>query len=146
MDSFSEPIDDPILEEMLASLKRLEPPLESRIANRMAIAAELSSLRMGNRPRYLPWWRRSISIPAPIAACLLVLGAYLLQARFHGGQQRLPVDFAAPMLPVERAADVQAVTAKHPSDAHAKLEYFATETYLCGIGRLKSESGYFIKD
>ncbi len=148
-DSFPEPGDDTILEELLSHLKRLEPPLETRIANRMAIAAELSSLRTVNQQRHLTWWRRSFSIPVPIAACLVVLTAFVLLSRFHGSQKRTPTDVTAPVQSVEAAANdkgEQAAIAKHTSDRHAVLEYYETETYLCGIGRLKSESGYSIKD
>jgi hypothetical protein len=148
-DSFPEPGDDPILDELLSHLKRLEPPVETRIANRMAIAAELSSLRTVNQQRHLPWWRRSVSIPAPLAACLVLLTAFVLLSRFHGSEKRLPTEVVAPVQPMEAAADVkgeQAAIAKQTSDRHAVLEYYETETYLCGIGRLNSESGYFIKE
>lgn len=148
-DCFPEPSDDPILEELLSHLKRLEPPLETRIANRMAIAAELSTLRTVTRQRQLPWWRRSLSIPVPIAASLVVLAAFVLPSSFRGWQERTPNHVAAPVQPVEDAADgqgEQAVIAKRTSDADAALKYYETGTYLCGIGRLKSESGYFVKD
>jgi hypothetical protein len=148
-DSLPEPGDDPMLEEVLSRLKRLEPPLETRIANRMAVAAELSASSNVNRQRHLPWWRRSISVPVPIAASLVVLAAFALQSSFRGWQERPPMHVSGPNQPVEGAADVRGektAIAKRTPNGHAVLEYYETETYLCGIGRLKSESGYLIKD
>ena len=139
------PVDDALLDEALSRLKRLEPPLETRIANRMAVAAELGSLSTVNRQRVLPWWRRSISVPVPVAASLAVLAAFALASSFRPWQERPPVYVAAPVQPAEGAADARGekpTIAQRAPDAQAELKYYETETYLCGIGRLKSESGY----
>jgi hypothetical protein len=148
-DPLPEPGDDPMLEEILSLLKRLEPPLETRLANRRAVAAELGALLAVNQKRHVPWWRRSISIPVPAAACLAVLAALALTSSFRGGQGQSPVRMAAPDQPAERATDApreKAAIAKHAPDAQPVLEYYATETYLCGIGRVNWESGYSIKE
>ena len=149
-DALPEPDDDAMLEESLSHLKHIEPPLETRIGNRMAIAGELSSLLTTNRRRRLHWWRRSISVPLPIAASLLVmLGALTLQSVFLGGRERSPLPMAARDHSAGHAADVHRETtavAMSASDPHPVLEYRVSETYVCGICRLKSESGYFIKE
>jgi len=129
-----EPNDDPLLAEMLSPLKRLEPSLEARVANRQAVVAALSSLHAVNRP--LPWWRRSISIPVPIAAALVLLLAVALYANLRSH-------------PAKEAVAVNSNTAAFPkssADTRQAVEYYETETYLCGVGRVSSESYYVVKD
>jgi hypothetical protein len=38
------------------------------------------------------------------------------------------------------------VAAVHAADFQPIVEHYETETYLCGIGRLKSETGYLIRE
>lgn len=148
-DSLPEPDDDAMFEESLSHLKRIEPPLETRIGNRMAIAGELSSMLTTNRRRRLRWWRRSISVPVPVAASLLVvLGASMLQSVFLGRPEPSPVHMAArdhSLGHADAPRETMAIAAS-ARDAHPVLEYRISETYVCGIGRLKSESGYFLKE
>lgn len=141
--------DDAVLEEMFSQLRRLEPPLEARIANRLAIAAELSGLLQNRQELPRPWWRRSISVPVPIAASLLALVAFLLASTFRGRDERAPVQVVAPEHPAPRETETtreKTALAMQSEDARPALEYYETETYLCGIGRLNSVSGYFIKE
>jgi hypothetical protein len=149
LDPLPEPGDDSMLGEMFSHLKRLEPPMETRIANRRAVAAELGALVAASEKRHVPWWRRTISIPVPVAACLAVLAALALTSSFRGEKEPSPVRMAAPDQPAERAIHApraKTEVAKHTPDAQPVLEYRATETYLCGIGRVNWESGYFIKE
>jgi hypothetical protein len=141
--------DDPLLEEIFSQLRRLDPPLETRVANHMAIAAELSRLLDAKRSQQLPWWRRSISIPVPLAASLLVLTALVLSASYRGWQERLTSHVAAPDRSAESDATAdgeKAVFAMHKPNAHEVSKHYETETYLCGFGRVNSESYYFIKE
>src|SRR5689334_4244864 len=87
-ESLPEPDDDTLLEEMLSNLKRLEPPLETRIANRQAVSAALSAFEAVKRPRELPWWRRSVSIPVPFAAALGLLLAAMLYSSLRNWQDQ----------------------------------------------------------
>jgi hypothetical protein len=147
-DSLPEPGDDPMLDEALSHLKRLEPPLETRIGNRIAVADALSSLRGANRQRRLPWWRRSVSIPVPIAASVLVvLAAFVAQSGLRGGPEQPPAHTVAPVQSAEFVADASrnGTTGSAPN-SRPVLKYREAQTYVCGIGRLKSESGYFIKE
>ena len=148
-DSFSEPDDEPMLKEMLSHLRSLEPPLETRIANRMAIAAELSASCSDAKPR-LPWWRRSISIPTPVAASLLVLMGIALASSVRGRIGPSSIQVAAPAQFVKSSGDVRdkkaEVTATHTPHPTVASNYYVAETYLCGIGRVSSESYYFIKE
>jgi hypothetical protein len=149
-DSGDDPRDDAIFEEAFSHLKRIEPPLETRIGNRMAVAAELGSLAAANRQHRSPWLRRSISIPVPIAAGLLaVLAGLVLQLGIRGGREPSRMPIAAQDQPVEHAAGVlreKAPIATSPSDSRPVLEFRETETYLCGVGRLSTVSGYFIRN
>ena len=147
-ESKSDPLDEPILEELFASLRRLEPPLEARIANRLAVAAELSVVRNANRQRALPWWRRSISVPLPLAASLLVLAALVVPMRLAQWNERSSTQPEAPNSSANQAAGTHETTSagkRMPGD-HPKLSYYQTETYVCGIGPVNSESRYFIQE
>jgi hypothetical protein len=143
-----EPGDDPVLDEAFSHLKRLEPPLETRIANRVAVATALGALDTLRRQRPLPWWRRSISVPIPIAASLAALVAFVLVSGIRDWQER-PMHADAPKQVAKSDAglrDKQSSISKHTQNARAELKYYETETYLCGIGRVSSESHYFIEE
>jgi hypothetical protein len=134
---FSIEPEDPALERALSGLRSIEPPLAARIQNRTAIAEALSSLTSANRRRRLPWWRRSISVPFPVAACLVLIAALALALRFRSdGEQSHAA--SAP-------SDKDAIVTSQP-DARPVLVYRETATYLCGIGQLKSTHGYYFKE
>lgn len=131
-----EPSDDAFLTACLATLKQLEPSLASRLQNRLAIANQLHQRQsaIGRKPSV--WWRRSISIPIPIAAAAVLL---LVRATIW--------NLIRPANSAPQTAATQAPTkdASSPSELPA-IAYFETGTYLCGIGRLKSDYGYFIQE
>jgi hypothetical protein len=130
------PSDDPVLQDMLAPLKHLEPPLEARIANRQAVSAALASLPAVNPKRHWPWWRRSISVPVPIAAALVLIMAAALFSNL-----RSP--------PAKHSIGAHAAAGTFPKsapDIRPAAKFYETETYLCGVGRLSSESYSIVKD
>jgi hypothetical protein len=148
-DSLPAPGEDPVLDEALSQLKRLQPPLESRIANRMAVASALDELNAMKQRRQLPWWRRTIAVPVPVAACLLVLTTLAVAANFRGESGQSPMHTNAPENPAMSdpgARDKQSALARRSPTARAELKFYETETYLCGIGRISSESHYFIEE
>jgi hypothetical protein len=131
-----EPSDDAFLTACLATLKQLEPSLASRLQNRLAVANELHKQSGAAATKDLRWWRRSISIPIPIAAAsiILLLGATIWS--FVRPANSAPQSVATPA-PLKAANSLLAEPA---------VAYFETGTYLCGIGRLKSDYGYFIQE
>lgn len=144
-----EPDDDPALERAFAGLRSIEPPLAARIENRIAVAKALSLSMSANRQRRLPWWRRSISVPVPIAACFLLICALAVASRFRGDDERSPLPMAEheqrPQSVHETYGETATVAPGEP-DARPVLVYRETATYLCGIGQLKSTRGYFFKE
>ena len=135
-DSLPPPNDDPLLQDMLSPLKRLEPPLQTRLAARQAVSAALASLSVVNRQRHLPWWRRSISVPVPLAAALVLLLAAALYSNLRSQ-------------PPNESIGAHAAAGTFPnsaSDIHPPATFYETETYLCGVGRVSSESYYITKD
>ena len=145
-DSPSEPHDDASLEEFLAPLKGLAPSLEARLRNRAAVADEVNRVPGANRQRHSPWWSRSISVPLPLAAALAALVVFAVLSSRFGIQ---PSGIAAspnrqamqtPNLSKEKAIDT------HTPTALPRVEYYETATYLCGIGRLKTDRGYLIQE
>lgn len=141
--------NDPLLVETFSHLRRLEPSLDARLRNRQVVVEELERLQVARRKQVLPWWGRTIAVPVPLAACLVVVAGLMLFSFFHDRQASSGVQIAAPDQPVQRSAHMQsagAVAATRAVDAHPVVEYYETETYICGIGRLNSESGYFIRE
>jgi hypothetical protein len=148
-DSLPEPDDDPLLEEMLSHLKRLEPPLAARIANRQAVSAALSSFNAVSQQRHLVWWRRSVSIPMPLAAALVMLMAIALYSSFRNWQERSALLIATTAQPRDDAATAHGNTTaltQPVAKAYPTWQHYETETYLCGVGRVNSESYYAIKE
>jgi len=146
-DSPPEPAEDPLVDEAIAYLKRLEPPLETRINNRVVVADELKSLLRASQPR--AWWRRSISIPVPIAAALAAIVALALSLDFRASREQLPIVATQPDQRANDPSGHAPETPKIVAPAHSPQrvrQYHATETYLCGLGRLRFESGTFSKE
>src|SRR5438105_1694302 len=83
------------IEALLSPLKRLEPTLESRLRNRMAVADELQRRRFAERDRRKPWWARMIPVPLPVAAALLVVIGLMSLWGYRGGRQRLNGELSA---------------------------------------------------
>jgi hypothetical protein len=151
-DSPGEPSDDGNLVESLSMLRRLEPPLTSRIANRAVVIAELKAMEAAVVMQTLPWWRRSIAVPVPLAASLLaivVIGVPLITSAWSDARRAdapiapLTVAKKQPGYLSERApvASAPLKTAPRQTAAIAR-DYFVTETYLCGVGRVRSHSRY----
>jgi hypothetical protein len=143
----SEPAEDPLVDEAIAYLKRLEPPLETRIKNRVVVADELKTLLRASQPR--AWWRRSISVPVPIAAGLAAIVALALSLNFRASRERLPIVAAHPDQRANDPSDGEPEKTKIVPRAHGLQpvrEYYAHETYLCGLGQLRFESSNFSKE
>ena len=147
-DSHLQPDDDGKLEQILSHLKHLEPPLEARIVLRRVVAAELSRAGSASRQGNRAWWRRSISIPVPVAASILLVTVFAIVFTVRGGPAPGPPGLAAPHLSEESVGatgDRVAVAARMPQ-MRATTKYYAAETYLCGIGRVNSESRYITQE
>ena len=61
-----EPVPDELLDELLAPLRAVMIPDETRITNRAAIRRALE------RRVLPPWWRRTMAIPIPVAIAATV--------------------------------------------------------------------------
>jgi hypothetical protein len=143
--------DEQMLEEVLAHVKNVEPSLEARTSIRAAVAAELCRVTTSHRNRPLPWWRRTIPVPWPIAVSVAGLLLVVSASHYRTAPASVPstVDVASRARSAERATDTRhdhTGVAMHTPDKSSELEYYATETYLCGIGRLSSESKSFIRE
>ncbi|HZZ29416.1 MAG TPA: hypothetical protein VFE46_15570 [Pirellulales bacterium] len=143
------PENDPLLEEAFSRLQQWEPPLESRVRNRLAVTAELERLRTSAQKQSLPWWRRTIAVPVPVAAGLAALAAILLLAVFRAQSEASIAPPAAAnqsMQSTQHTSAEGAVAIDHSATSSPVMQSFETETYLCGIGRLKLETGYRIQE
>ena len=147
-----DPSDDGRLAEAFALLRRLQPPLASQIANRAVVNAELRALEVAVPTRPLPWWRRSIAVPVPLAASLLAIvaitvpltaNAWLVSRRTDAPPAALNGGDKQQAGASERAAVASAPfeTASRQTAGNAKDD-FVTETYLCGVGRVSSHARY----
>jgi hypothetical protein len=136
------------LEEAFAVLRRLEPPLESRIANRRAVAAALGELSIVN-PAAKSWWRRSVPVPVPLAAAIGLLMAVLLYSSFRPGREPAKdVVTASSRSVTETKAEpsVAPPAARSKAESLAKWKHYQSEVYLCGVGQLSSEAYYGVEE
>jgi hypothetical protein len=131
------PPNDPLLDQAFSCLQRLQPPLESQARNRAAVSQELGHLWTAKQKRWLPWWRRTIAVPVPLAVGLAALIAILFFAGYRYGSQTVSP---------QHLQHANGMNGTNQAAAHPELEYYETETYLCGIGRLRSTSGYSIRE
>ncbi len=136
---FSREPDDPAIEAALAPLRSIEPTAAARAHNREAITAALEELKQPEFVRPAPWWRRSISIPVPVAACLLLIMSLLVVSSFQGKGEPLK------SVPAAESAQPSEAPSDEPGESR-QLVYRQTATYVCGIGELKSTRGYFFKE
>ena len=138
------------LEDLLSPLKWMSPPRESQLANRAAVARELSRLAAVTdaRPR---WWRRSIPVPVPVAAGLAAVLLVSLAMSLQTAWRSLPTGGAPQMRPTEAretdrvGAPARSAIAGGGGGSRPAAGYYETEVYLCGLGRLSSESGYVVR-
>jgi hypothetical protein len=131
------PPNDPLLDEAFSGLQRLQPPLESQVRNRAAVAQELSRLWTAKQKHSPSWWQRTIAVPVPLAVGLAALIVISFFAEYRIG---------SPTLAPQNLPHGSEMNEANLAAAHPELEYYETETYLCGIGRLRSTSGYSIRE
>ena len=142
----SAPARDPILDEAFLQLRGLEPSAECRGLNRAVIADTLQRVATAHRLPTVPWWRKTIAVPVPVAAVAVILAAIALFSSLRSGQpqQKTQTINGAHTLPIARGNGV--VASADVTKPTKTAGYFETETYLCGIGRLNSESGWQIPE
>lgn len=127
------------IEALLGRVRELEPPLETRLANRTAIAEELARVQTVRLRRLLPWWRRTIPIPVPLAIGLAASVAIAFALVWHFPLENDSGELHSPNREFARApvhSPVQlAVATSEP-------QYYERSVYLLGVGRISMESGY----
>lgn len=144
-----EPDDNPAdIRDALSVLKhiRTSPAASSRY--RTIVEAELAMLPASRVVR-LPWWKRSVQVPLPVAVAagmLLIFSTWTAQMSWND-------DSASPsgvgsQPPKSEAEDMpgQAEPFRATSDDTDKLALSVSETYLRGVGRLHTETRYVIKE
>lgn len=137
--------EDTDLAEAFAQLRRLEPSISARLANRAAVAAELRALEAAAPGQQQPWWRRSISVPLPLAASLLAIVAITApmsaKAWLEARQPDGPPTVTAHEYPQNHPTTGDSRSAER-RQATGRSGYSVTETYLCGVGPINSNSRY----
>lgn len=133
-DAISHP-DERDFNELWESLKQLTPPLEMRIANREAVAIELSQALRARRTRRA-FWRRTIELPWPIVAATIAIlfGLSASVVRLNGLSNERTIHVHA------NPKNASAPSNATPSDdGIARRASRHSMTYLCGIGTLRTE-------
>ncbi len=138
---------DPILEAMLLPLKDVLPSEQGRLNTRMALAAELGRQQAARQRRELPWWRRKVSLPVPLAAALVLMAALAVPLAIGAWLGELPAWVPTAKESPRGAGqdDVQRLAIDKASGAEPAGLY-ETETYLCGVGRIRLESRVVVKE
>jgi hypothetical protein len=147
--------DNDALDEMLVrSYAAVREPVPGQRDGVLSGLAErdtsaLHALSTDHQQRHLPWWRRSIAIPVPLAAALVLLMAVALYSSFRNWQERPAQPIATPGQGEkgEAAAGIPTLAVAQPkAEAQPRSKHYETETYLCGVGRVSSETYYAIKE
>lgn len=115
------------LERFLEPLKQAGPSAIGKARIREAVASALAESAT-DRARRLPWWRRSISVPIPIAAALVLLA---LVAAFAGRSG---------------SASSAKVEPQVAAETEPRVNYRASEIFLCGIGKVSSERIFEVRE
>jgi hypothetical protein len=134
---------DPEMFNALSKLRGIEPSQASRIRNRVAVGEALRALsgEEAEPARPVSWWRRSISIPLPLAACALLAFALLGAIALRSGDAR-----NAEVRPAEQTQTKIEPVDLAAAESPPALVYRASATYLCGIGQIQSTHGYFFTE
>ena len=143
----SERDDDDQIREALAPLQNLEPRTESRIRNQIAVTEAMARSHQPARGSELRWWHGTVSMRVPVAVSLAVLVVVAFAAQEIRYQRRVEASLGSQESLLQLPADVRTPLDQSSSGSASEappdeMEYFATETYLCGIGTLESESIY----
>ena len=129
---------DDSFRELLAPLRSLAPDPKAQAANRRAVTAELSRMpapSVSGASRL----RRGAGLLAVIA-CTLVAGigvGWTARGAANGADQLKAANdeqTIPPLTDVKRNDEL--------IEEPASLAFYASETYVCGIGRIRSSSGY----
>lgn len=146
-DPSPEPLEEQALFDLLGPLRDLQAPLATQIANRQSLANVLHERRQQSASRPRQWWRRSVSVPIPLAAAILLLAVvFALQQRASSQLSRdaVPGPAQQPQALLPRSGDSREVrlAAIQPS---ANCRSMESGMYLSGIGSLNSKVVYLDK-
>ena len=131
-----------MVDTVWASLRRIEPPLETRVASRKAVAAELVRIAERRRVGRLPFWQRTVAVPWPAAGATMAVLVTLSILSFRSGVG--PLDMSRSDLPKDREQTEQPREDRIRIVSEMTTEYHES-TYLCGIGPLRSETRYLFE-
>jgi hypothetical protein len=128
-------------------LRGIEPTVASRVKNRTVIAAALACRNSGAAPA--AWWRRSVSIPVPVAmaACVVFLASVLLWLpRLKDAAVGAESVAGSTVAEHQGASNTTETSLNSGEDDDTPLEYRASATYVCGVGRISYESAYYFQE
>ena len=146
-DPSPEPLEEQSLFDLLGPLHDLQAPLATQIANRQSLANVLHERPLQSASRARPWWRRSVSVPIPLAAAILLLAViFVMQQRASSQLARDAVSGPAQqpqaLLPRNGDSREARLAALQPS---ANCRSRESGMYLSGIGSLNSKVVYLDK-
>lgn len=131
------------VDALLGRVRELEPSLETRLANRSAVAEELARVQSAELHRLLPWWRRTISVPVPLAIGL----AASVTIAFAVAWRSLPEnDSGGPRVPSREFVETPVPSQNQLAAVTSEPQYYERSVYLLGVGRINMESGYQIQE
>ena len=164
--------DEQSLDDLLAPLRAMQAPLATQIANRQTLANALHTLHEQAASRHISWWRRSVSVPIPLAVAILLLAVVFAVQQVVSSQHAFPQlvssQHASPHLVSSQHASSQLARDAAPGPAHqpqaplprggdsreamlaalqpsANVQSMESGIYLSGIGSLNSKVVYLDK-
>lgn len=139
------------VEELLKPLQEIESPDESNMLNRKAVADEIAKAKAAPptlAPDLDPIWRRTVGVPIPILVAAASLLVFLSIAHLRQELMTEP----NPSQRIQQGdgnsskSEESTDLAKTRRTGESTHVYYQSEVYVCGVGRLRTEMGYFEKD
>ena len=130
---------DASIENALSPLRGLKIPPTLRASNEQRIREALAERAERSERTGFWWWRRRISIPAPVAAGFLIafclLSLFQLVRIFQPTQATKPSEYKADKAVIPSDTKTIAPKQKQPS-------YYEKTVYIAGMGFINQERGY----
>ena len=130
---------DASIENALSPLRNLKIPPTLRASNKQRIRQALAERAERSERTGFWWWRRRISIPAPVAAGFLIV--FCLLALLQLGRTNQPLQATKPSEYKSGKAITDSDT-KTTAPKQKQPYYYEKTVYIAGMGFINQERGY----
>ena len=126
--------------EVLKPLRSIEAPIGTREKSLAAMLSTGNEKAIRKRQDGIPWWRRTVSVPAPILAATVILVVWLGSHALWSPRGEEPPLKNPGRSTVERSGGVTTPETKGKTESLAFIEY-EKRFSVAGIGDLEVRKG-----